>query len=216
MKENYNQNQLPLEQVASLSAKRNIDFDKAKTALLVIDMQEYFLNPMSHAYIPASKNIIQPIKQLQDYCLKNNILIIQTKHVNTLENAGQMAKWWHAPILELNNPLAQIIPAIAHPKIKQITKSQYDAFYNSKLEASLKKHNIEQIIITGVMTHLCCETTARVAFTRGYEVFVSIDATATYDSALQSGALLGMAHGFAMPLLTSKILAQLERDNVKN
>lgn len=211
MKENYNQNQLPLEQIALLSAKHNINFDKAKTALLIIDMQKYFLNPTSHAYIPASKNILQPIKQLQDYCLENNILVIQTRHINTHENAGQMTKWWRAPILELNNPLSQIIPTIAHSEIKQIIKNQYDAFYNSELEAVLKRHSIEQIIIAGVMTHLCCETTARVAFTHGYEVFVGIDATATYNSILQSGALLSMVHGFAVPLMTSKIIAQLEQ-----
>lgn len=216
MKENYTLNRLPLKLITQLTSKRNISIDGLKTALLVIDMQEYFLQPTSHAYIPAANNIIQPIKQLQDYCLQHNILVIQTKHINTHDNAEQMAKWWRAPILEATNPYSTITPKLTHPQIQQISKTQYDAFYNSTLTAILERHAIGQIIITGVMTHLCCETTARVAFTRGYEVFTSIDATATYNSTLQAGSLLSMAHGFAIPLLTKQILAHLEQTHGKN
>ena len=61
------------------------------------------------------------------------------------------------------------------------------------------------------MTHLCCETTARVAFTRGYEVFFSIDGTATYNRKFHLGSLVNLAHGVAVPMLVDEIIAQLKQ-----
>lgn len=51
--------------------------------------------------------------------------------------------------------------------------------------------------MTGVMTNVCCETTAREAFVRGYRVFFSTDATATVDSELHEATLKTLAYGFA-------------------
>ena len=96
-----------------------------------------------------------------------------------------------------------------HGNARIIDKSYYDAFYNSELEKILKSHHIEQLFITGVMAHLCCETTARSAFTRGFEVFFTIDGTATYNSAFHLGTLMNLAHGFAIPMLINEAIDKL-------
>ncbi|MCP4152595.1 MAG: isochorismatase family protein, partial [bacterium] len=74
---------------------------------------------------------------------------------------------------------------------------------------------ITRVIITGVMTHLCCETTARSAFVRNFEVYFTIDATATYNREFHKSTLLNLSHGFASPVLTSDIL-NLMKINGKN
>lgn len=51
--------------------------------------------------------------------------------------------------------------------------------------------------MTGVMTNLCCETTAREAFVKGFRVFFSTDATATLDLELHEATLKNLAYGFA-------------------
>lgn len=56
---------------------------------------------------------------------------------------------------------------------------------------------VEEVIVIGVMTNLCCETTAREAFVRGYRVFFSTDATATVSGELHDAALMNLAYGFA-------------------
>ncbi len=56
------------------------------------------------------------------------------------------------------------------------------------------------------MTHLCCETTARSAFVRGFEVFFTIDGTATYNKEFHFATLHNLAHGFALPILVDEIL----------
>lgn len=218
MKEQYYSNnsinrqaQIFLQEVLPLRMGHSTQINPAKVALLIIDLQNFFVDQGSHAYIPSVGAIIPRVLQLQNYCLQNGIKIIQVRHGNAQDDVGMMAQWWRKRLLGLTGPLAEIIGEIAHPEIKPIVKSQYDAFYNSALEAILKAKNIEQLIITGVMTHLCCETTARVAFTRGYEVFFSIDGTATYNRKFHLGSLVNLAHGVAVPMLVDEIIAQLKQ-----
>ena len=128
--------------------------------------------------------------------INNNLPIITTKHINTNTNAKQMEYWWR-DILTEDSELSQIVAEFNFPQAELIIKSQYDAFYNTNLNDLLQKSKIEQVIITGVMTHLCCETTARTAFVRGYNVFFPIDGTATYNEEFHNATLTNLAHGFA-------------------
>ncbi len=155
-------------------------FEPHRSALLIIDMQKYFLNNTSHAYIPSAQAIIPGIKELiEEYNIKR-LPIFFTRHLNTIQNAKLMAKWWKDLIRE-ENPLSEIIDELNVSYGTVLKKSQYDAFYDTPLEELLKKKGINQIVICGIMTHLCCETTARSAFMRGFEVFFTIDGTATVE-----------------------------------
>ena len=166
-----------------------------KTALLILDMQEFFHNEYSHAFIPSAQAVIKPIKTLTNLFINNNLTIITTKHINTKVNAKQMDYWWR-DILTKDSEYSQIIADFDLPQAGLITKTQYDTFYNTNLNEILQKNNITQLIITGVMTHLCCETTARSAFVRGYNVFFPIDGTATYNEDFHTASLTNLAHGF--------------------
>lgn len=152
--------------------------------------------------------IVPKIKELQEIFLEDNLLVLQTKHGNTLQDCGQMYTWWGS-INSIDDPLAEIVPELKNPKIPIIKKTQNDAFWNTDLESELKAKGVTQIIICGVMTHLCCESTARAAFVRGFEVFFVIDGTATYNEDLHFGTLLNLAHGFALPVLSSELVATI-------
>lgn len=180
---------------------RQIDLHKdqlipQKSVLLILDMQEFFHNKNSHAFIPSAKTITKPIQTLANLFIQNNLLVIITRHINTKEDAKQMGSWWRDFLTE-DSEFSRLIPEFDIPQTKLIVKSQYDAFYNTNLNELLREKNIEQVIITGVMTHLCCETTARSAFMRGYNVFFPIDGTATYNKEFHNAALTNLAHGFA-------------------
>ena len=192
--------------------KLNDQFDLHKdqlipqnSALLILDMQEFFLNKNSHAFIPSAQAIIKPIKSLAKIYINNNLPIIITKHINTKEDAKQMGYWWR-DILSDNSEFSQLITAFKIPKAKLVIKSQYDAFYNTNLNKVLQEYNVDQVIITGVMTHLCCETTARSAFVNGYDVFFPVDGTATYNEEFHQAALTNLAHGFANITLTKNMI----------
>jgi nicotinamidase-related amidase len=181
---------------------QNLDIQKA--ALFVLDVQQYFLDPGSHAFIPSGPAILPCIQRLVRSFEDKQRPVILTRHVNTISDARSMNRWWRDLIRD-ESPLSQVIPELDGPGRRVIEKSQYDAFYETHLDGILKAAGVEQVVICGVMTHLCCETTARSAFMRGYEVFVAIDGMATYSRAFHEASLLNLAHGFACPMLVEEI-----------
>ncbi|OQX61529.1 MAG: hypothetical protein B5M51_07700 [Anaerolinea sp. 4484_236] len=180
-------------------------FIPSRSALLVLDMQRYFLDADSHAHIPSMDAILPNLNRLVAAYAEKNTPIVFTKHLNTKENAGGMSRWWR-DLISLDNPLSEIVPELETSKGHLIEKSQYDAFYETDLEEHLREKGVEQVVIGGVMTHLCCETTARSAFMRGFDVFFLIDGAATYNEDFHRATLLNLAHGFARPVLCEEIL----------
>ena len=76
-----------------------------------------------------------------------------------------------------------------------VGKNTYSVFRNTCLEEQQREMGVEEVIVTGVMTNLCCETTAREAFIKGFKVFFSTDATATPDLELHEATLKNLAYG---------------------
>ena len=187
-----------------------LDIDRS--ALIVLDMQKYFLDKASHAFIPATLAIVPVIKKLSGGFISKQRPVIFTRHLNNAENAGQMSVWWN-DLIERENRLSEIVDELAYPDAAVIEKSQYDAFYNTDLENILSEHNVNQVVVSGIMTHLCCETTSRSAFVRGFEVFFPVDATASYNRKFHEATLLNLAHGFAHPVLSKEILSAIKGDN---
>ena len=189
----------------------DIVFQPGKAALLVLDLQEYFLQESSHAFIPSAPAILPGISRLVTAFSNADRPIIFTRHVNTLEDAGMMASWWR-DLINLQSAYSHNITLSDSSKSISITKTQYDAFLHTSLEAKLQKLGVKQVVITGVMTHLCCETTARSAFMRGFEVFFTVDGTATYNEELHRASLMTLSHGFAVPVLVEELLHTMETD----
>lgn len=174
---------------------RRVNFNLGDSALLVMDMQNYFTDETSHAYVPAVESVFNPINKMLNLFRENGKEIIFTRHLNTEENAGMLSRWWSDVIKE--GYMSYITDKLEIKESKVIVKTQYDAFYRTELENYLISRGIKKLIITGVLTHLCCETTARSAFVRGFEVFFPIDCTATYDETFHLATLRNLSHGFA-------------------
>lgn len=175
------------------------------SALLVIDMQDYFLSENSHAFVPSSTAIIHKIIKLIEYFDKKNMLIIETRHINNKSNSGMMNKWWQDTIKKSDNA-SKINKSILCKNAITIEKSQYDPFYKTKLLDILKKNNINTLIISGVITNLCCETAVRSAFVNGFNTIFPVDTTATYNSAFHLASFINLAYGFTIPVLSKEIL----------
>ncbi len=179
-------------------------FDIERAALLILDMQGYFLNPDSHAYIPSSTAILPGLNQAASFFRSRKRPVIATKHINSVEDAGMMGSWWSELITD-SHGLSDIHPDLKITRDEVIIKSQYDAFYHSDLAAVLNTYEVDQLVIGGVMTHLCCETSARAAFVQGYEVFFLVDGTATYNREYHQASLQNLAHGFAVLTMTEDL-----------
>jgi isochorismate hydrolase len=188
------------------------EYTPAKSALLVLDMQRYFLDETSHAFIPSASAIIPGLLRLISACAESNLPVFFTRHLNSSENDGMMNKWWR-DVITRETPLSEIDERFDPSTHTLIEKSQYDAFHRTNLENTLREKNISQVVVTGVMTHLCCETTARSAFMRGFEVFFPVDGTATYNEDFHKASLLNLSHGFADLVLVDELLEALNLDS---
>lgn len=190
---------------------RNQDFRAGDAALLVLDMQNYFFKPQSHAFIPSGPAVLENIKQLVSAFRQYGRPVIFTRHINNNANAEMMIKWWR-DIIRVSDRESELIEDLKPMAEMQIEKCQYDAFYRTNLADILKVKNVRQLVISGVMTHLCCETTARSAFMQGFEVYFPVDATATYNRHFHEASLLTLGHGFAEIPTVVEILEQLDAD----
>jgi len=185
--------------------QKQLTFISPQSALLVLDMQRYFLEETSHAFIPSAQAIIPNIRALISIYSRYQLPIVFTRHLNTPDDAAMMAYWWR-DLIDPNDPMSLIEGSFILSHGSLIEKHQYDAFYRTKLESMLMKMDVTQVVICGVMTHLCCETTARSAFMRGFRVFFTIDGTATYNEEFHTASLLNLSHGFATPVLVKEVL----------
>ncbi len=191
---------------------RRCKYLPGKSALLVLDMQLYFLDEKSHAYIPSAPVIVPGLTDLMHAYRERSLPVILTRHVNSDSNAGMMDKWWQE-VITRDSSLSEIDDRFKGAGDVVIEKSQYDAFHNTNLEADLKKSGVRQVVVCGVMTHLCCETTARSAFMRGFEVFFPVDGTATYNEEFHKASLLNLSHGFAELVLIDELLSVLKKND---
>lgn len=188
------------------STVRPYSFIPEQSALIVLDMQEYFLNQNSHAFIPSSSAVIENINSIVKLYERKKLPVIYTKHIDS-ESSGMMSKWWNGTI-KADDEMSKISPQIICSNEKVITKNQYDAFYNTALEELLIQKSVKQLVITGVATHLCCENTARSAFVRGFEVMFPIDTTATYSFDFHLSSIINLSHGYSNIMLLEELLGK--------
>jgi len=190
---------------------RKIVFRPQTSALFVIDMQQYFCNPSSHAYFKDSTTIIPNIHQLINTYRQQSLPVIFTRYaLLRTESPGAMDRWWN-DVLYDDNDMSNIIDAL-HPLQHEhvIRKTQYSAFFETELDQMLKKLQVTNILITGILTHLCCETTARDAFMRNYDVFFVIDSTASDRKNLHDASLRTLSDGFTTLVTTNEVLAWIK------
>ncbi len=173
--------------------------DPDKTALLVIDMQHYF-DDIASAIQHNIQSIIQACRQAGA-----KIAFTRHGHLDPVRDGGMLAKWWGDLIIYGTDEweLIEVLCPTADELI--IDKMRYSAFLDTNLDQWLKQNGIENLIITGVLTNCCCETTAREAFVRDYRVFFVADATATVTDELHLASLKNLAFGFAHIVGTAEL-----------
>lgn len=182
-----------------------------KAALLVIDMQNFFLSPDSPTFTCGGAAVMPAVKKLVKAFRKARRPVIFTRHVHHPGrlDAGIMEWWWDGMCLE-GTPESEIHPDLAPcPEEKVVLKHRYSAFYGTDLETVLRCLKVEQLVVTGVMTNLCCESTARDAYFRDYRVFFPADATATVSEEMHVSSLLNLAFGFAYVTSSGRLLKRL-------
>jgi ureidoacrylate peracid hydrolase len=166
---------------------RQLAFDPANTAVLVIDMLNDFLAPEGAMPLPAGQRLYDPIRRLLAAARENGARVIwvcdqhppldrefEKRSVHCLKGS------WGAEIV------ADLEPATDEYRVP---KRRYSGFYETDLDLRLRELGIEHLILTGVVTNICVRSTAHDAFFRGYDVIVPVECVAATSEREQQSSL---------------------------
>ncbi|MFP2768872.1 cysteine hydrolase family protein [Oceanisphaera sp. KMM 10153] len=139
-----------------------------KTALLVIDFQnEYFTGRMP---IPDGTSALDNTRQLINFADSKNMPVYHVQHIAPEDSA----------VFAINGQTVKFHPdMMPRDKDTVLQKTTVSVFASTDLDSRLKSSGIENLIITGLMTHACVAGAARDGATLGYNVVVASDASAT-------------------------------------
>lgn len=177
--------------------RKDFKIDKDRVALLIVDMQRHFCDKDSSFFVPKSDLLARKLKPLVESFRSINRPVIFTRHIDSDDQDNLMLRWWSEQIKEAD-PMSEIVDLLDAGKGSTIVKHQYDGFLNTALDEMLRKEGVHQVVVCGVLTNLCCETTARSAFMRGFEVYFVKDGTATFSKDMHEATLLNLGYGFAI------------------
>ena len=183
---------------------------RGRCALLVIDMLRYFADPAGRCYLPWSEPAVPRIAALLAAWRSDGAPVFFTRHAHEGEHDLGMLGTFFSDYIRAGEPESEIIAPLAPLEGETVMrKTTYDAFLGTGLEEKLRTTDCDQIVIAGVLTHMCCATTARSAFCRGFEVYLPADATASSTEQFHISALLTLADSVAVLLSTDEILAAI-------
>jgi biuret amidohydrolase len=184
-------------------------FTPARIALIVIDMQRDFILPGGFGAslgndVSRLSAIVPAVKRLLDCFRRSGQTVIHTMecHRPDLSDCPPVKLRRGKPGLRIGDrgtmgrlliagePGAAILPELApRPGEIVIEKPGKGAFYATDLEARLRELNIEQLVLAGVTTEVCVQTTMREANDRGFDCLLAEDATESYFPVFKAATL---------------------------
>jgi len=200
-----------LREISAYNTHR-LKLDRTACALLVIDMQKFFLDPKSPSFTEGGLAIIKRCAELISSFRRAKRPVIFTRHVHKSPDldGGLTTLWWKENCIE-GTEESEIHDALKPlPNEKVVFKHRYNAFYNTDLEIVLRCLNIRDLVICGIMTNVCCESTARDAFMRDFRVFFPADANGSVTEELHLASLKNLAFGFAYVCRSEEITSGLQ------
>jgi ureidoacrylate peracid hydrolase len=200
------------------------DLDPARTAHVIIDMQNGYMEEGAPLEVPFARAVVPQINAISQALRRaggTNVFI----QYGMRAEAEQSWSTWHG---QHNSPeslavtRASFEPGTHHWQLWSelavedgdlvIEKQRFSAFIpgTCSLDQTLRARGIDTLIITGTMTNVCCESTARDAMQMNYRVIFASDATATWTDAAHNGTLANMCMVFADVMSAAEIVALLD------
>jgi nicotinamidase-related amidase len=155
------------------------------TALLLIDVQQSFVHRpyWSEKDLPA---FLSATNKLLAGCMTQSVPIVRVFHTDPSDRPDQPFSRASGAVRPLDG-LAPFDAAFT------VDKHRHSALVGNGLPVWLHQHGVRRLIVAGIRTEQCCETTARHASDEGWEVDYVTDATLTFDMQTPSGSTLNAA-----------------------
>ncbi|KLU15098.1 MULTISPECIES: isochorismatase family protein [Xenorhabdus] len=186
--------------------------DRHRTALLIHDMQKYFVNFFEAGTSPI-KGVMSNICMLLSVARNFNIPVFYTAQPGSMtsEQRGLLKNIWGEG-MQATDEHRDIIPLLTPTKDETVlTKWRYSAFFKSNLQHHLRDLKRNQLIICGVYAHIGCLTTAIDAYSHDIETFFVSDAVADFSAEKHHLALKMAAEICAVVASTEQVIANLRK-----
>jgi nicotinamidase-related amidase len=197
--------------------------DPARTALLVIDIQHDFCAPNGFSgrfggdlstmepAIDAALRIIPAARRAGLTLVFMRVITRpETDPLPLLRLMERRGRAGGAALCRAGTPGAGYYRVAPEPSDIEIEKIRFDSFIGTDLDAQLRARGIDTVIVTGVSTDCCVDSTSRSAFQRDYDVFVVTDACAAGSPHLHYGALAALERNVALLVDAATVVAVLE------
>lgn len=187
-----------------------------KTALVIIDLQKGIAG--REGFAPYSAQEVLAKNQEIVASLKNTDALIVFVHVKNYGGEALKPKT-DSPIVssgqvKLSEDFSDFILPEAYDKgynnVIHVAKHNWGAFYGTDLDVQLRRRGIDEIILGGIATTIGCDTTAREAFQRGYQVIAIEDAMTDFNGQLHQGIVEGIFPRLGRVRSTQEVLKMIE------
>lgn len=212
--------------------------DPRTCTLLVVDMQRYDADPecgigpgfreadpdLAAGYFERIRELVIPnVVRLRDRCRRHGVRVIYTRSGATLPDGADLSRHRRARYLGTANgrrsifrqgePEYELLPALAARSDELILhKNTVSAFNSSALDRILRNSGTSTLIVAGVVTDGCVDSTARDATDLGYECVIASDATAAWRPEWHDQALATFARYWGTVATTAEICERLGWD----
>jgi nicotinamidase-related amidase len=198
-----------------------------RPALVVVDMQNDFVRvgaplevPTARATIPVHQTLLSTFREL-------NLPVVYTRFIagpkSTLvwqwspQHAPPVCCCWkghrrgYADVAG-ERDCADVVDELSpEPGDPVVDKYGYDAFHNTNLNDILRAHHVASVVVTGTVTQICVEETARGSFQHGYPTTIVADAVSSYMPDLHDATLKNFAFKFGWVSSSAEVITEVRR-----
>ena len=200
------------------------ELDPARTAHVVIDLQNGFMEPGAPVEVPAAREIVPNVNAISKAVRRagaRNIFVRFTTPAAALDEWSSFysrfspqTRQAHQEAFAPGAHYWQLWPELdVRDDEAQVDKGRFAAFIpgTCDLHRMLRERCIDTLIISGTLTNCCCESTARDAMQLNYKVIFVSDANATFTDAEHNATLNNMCALFADVMSTDEVIGVLQR-----
>jgi nicotinamidase-related amidase len=193
--------------------------DRESAALLVVDLQNQFVEEGAVLEVPQTRDVMPAVKQLLSACRDLRVPVLYTALVH--EAPESLPRFYELlPLLKGQAYRPETREVEIHAEVAPqdgemvVNKAQYSAFEGTNLSSMIEKvgradAGVDTLIVVGCVTNVCVESTARDAFQKGYRVVVVSDACAAVFPDLHDATLKNVRHGFGRVMTAEEVIDAL-------
>jgi ureidoacrylate peracid hydrolase len=199
-----------------------------KTALVVVDMQNYFVKQGHQSEIPGAREIVPNINRLAAELRRRggHVVWVRNGTNDTRESWSNYHNYLQSPDRAERRLKSMEVGEDGYeywhlndirPEDAQITKKRYSAFIqgSSNIERHLRDRGIDTLLITGTATNVCCESTARDAMMLNFKVVMVADGLATHTDEEHNATLSNFYGQFGDVQMVDELFQSLARGDQK-